>query len=100
MKIDSHTALLIVATLGIAGGAYWYFFTGTGNQPPITTTVAENEAQTQFQMLNSILQPISFDTKILSDPRFMALVDLGTPIMPESSGRLDPFAVIPGVAGK
>lgn len=100
MKIDSNTTLLIVATLIVAAGAYWYFFTGTGNQPPLTTTIVENQAQTQFQVLVGQLQPISFDTKIFSDPRFTALVDLTTPITPESAGRLDPFASIAGVSGK
>ena len=101
MKIDSNTTLIIIATLIVAAGAYWYFFTGTGNQPPLTaTTAVENQAQSQFQTLVSELQPISFDTKIFSDPRFMALVDLATPIAPESAGRLDPFASISGVSGK
>lgn len=100
MKIDSNTTLLIVATIIVAIGAYWYFFTGTGNEPPLTTTTVENQVQTQFQMLVSQLQPVSFDTTIFSDPRFMALVNLATPILPESSGRLDPFASIPGVSGK
>ena len=100
MKIDSNTVLLIIATLIVAAGAYWYFFTGAGNEPPLTATVELNEAETQFQALVSALQPITFDTAIFSDPRFMALVDLATPIAPESVGRLDPFASIPGVSGK
>lgn len=100
MKIDSNTTLLILATLVVAAGAYWYFFTGTGNEAPLTAVVVENEAQTQFQALVSELQPISFDTSIFSDEHFMALVDLSTPIAPESAGRIDPFAVIPGVSGK
>jgi hypothetical protein len=101
MKFDSNTTLLIIATLIVAAGAYWYFFTGTGNQPPLTTTsAAENQAKTRFQTLVSELKPISFNTEIFSDARFMALVDLATPIAPESAGRLDPFALIVGVSGK
>ena len=95
MKIDSNTTLLIIATLIVAAGAYWYFFTGTGNEPPLSTTATtENQAQTQFEALAGKLQPISFDTMIFSDPRFTALSDLATPVTPESSGRLDPFAAI------
>jgi hypothetical protein len=100
MKIDLKTILLIIATFLVALGAYWYFFTGTGNQPPLTTGVQGNEAQTQFQILVSELQPISFDTSIFSDPRFMMLIDLATPIAPETAGRLDPFAPIAGTGGK
>jgi len=99
MKIDSNTTLIVIATLIVAAGAYWYFFTGTGNQPPLTVTTDENQAQTRFQSLINIL-PLSFDTTIFSDPRFMALVDLATSIAPESAGRLDPFAPVAGVSGR
>ena len=91
--MNSNTIFLIIATLIVAAGAYWYFFTGTGNQPPLTAMSAtSNQAQMQFQSLVSELQPISFDTAIFENPRFMALVDLTTPIQPEASGRPDPFA--------
>ncbi len=99
--MKSNTVILIVATLIIAAGAYWYFFTGTGNEPPLTTTTSfEGGAQAQFQTLVGELQPISFDTGIFSEPSFMALVDLATPITPETIGRPDPFAPVPGVSGK
>lgn len=99
--MNSNTTILIIATLVVAGGAYWYFFTGTGNEPPLTETpTTSNQAQMQFQVLVSTLQPISFSTDIFDDPRFMALVDLTTPIQPETSGRLDPFAPVPGVTSK
>jgi len=100
MKIDTRTTLLIIITLLVAAAAYWYFFTGTGNESPVTPiNVSENQAQTQFQALVSALTPISFDTKIFSDSRFVMLVDLATPIMPESAGRVDPFAMV-NVTGK
>jgi len=84
--------ILIAVTLIIAAGAYWYFFTGTENQAPLSALPIENE--TQFQTLVSELQPISFSTTIFSDPRFMALVDLATPIESETTGRIDPFAPV------
>ncbi|HVB20046.1 MAG TPA: hypothetical protein VNF51_02045 [Candidatus Paceibacterota bacterium] len=87
-----NTLYIILATLVIAAGAYWYFFTGTGNQPPLSASAAASPAQVQFETLVSELQPISFNTDIFSDPRFSALVDISTPISPESSGRLDPLA--------
>ena len=91
--MKANTVILIVVSLLVAAGAYWYFFTGTGNLPPLTVTSAQvSQAQTQFQMLVSQLQPISFNTDIFSDARFNALVDLTTPVSPETSGRLDPFA--------
>jgi hypothetical protein len=93
--MKSNALLIIIVTIIIAAGAYWYFFTGTGNQSPLSATdTSTNQTQTQFQMLVSELQPISFNTSIFSDPHFNALVDLTTPISPESTGRLDPFAAV------
>ena len=96
MKLDSNTILLLLVTLLVGGGAYWYFFMNTSNNPPLTTSGTVNPAQAQFTALVSQLQPISFDTSIFSDPRFMALTDLTTPIEPESSGRTDPFGTFSG----
>lgn len=91
--MKSNTVILIIVSLLVAAGAYWYFFTDTGNSPPLSISSAQvSQAQTQFQMLVSQLQPISFNTDIFSDARFNALVDLTTPVSPETSGRLDPFA--------
>ena len=100
--MKSNTLTLVISALVVAVGAYWYFFTGTGNEPSLTTTTFESdsEAQTQFQTLVSQLESISFDTDIFSEPRFMALVDLATPVTPEEEGRSDPFAPVPGVSGK
>lgn len=98
MKFDSNTIVLIIAALIVAAGAYWFFFTGTGNQPPVSIGTTQSAAQTQFQSLVGQLSPVSFDTSIFSDARFQSLVDLATPVAPESIGRLDPFASIPGVS--
>ena len=64
LPMKSNTILIGAVTLIIAAGAYWYFFTGTGNQQPLTASTSANQAQTQFQTLASELQPISFDTSI------------------------------------
>ena len=98
--MKSNTTLLIITTLVVAAGAYWYFFTGTGNQPPLTASVQENQSAALFRSLVSELQSISFDTSIFSDARFNALVDITTPVAPESAGRLDPLAPIAGVSGQ
>ncbi len=101
MKMNTNTILLIVATLVVAGGAYWYFFTGLGNQVPLSSTdVTQSEAQSKFQALVTELAPVSFNTALLSDARFRSLVDLSTPVQPESAGRIDPFAPISGVSAQ
>lgn len=96
---SNNTIPLIILTLVIAAGLYWYMNAQTGNQLPLTASSSTNAAQTQFQSLVSQLQPISFNVDIFSDPRFVSLVDLTVPVTPESSGRLDPFAAIQGVKG-
>lgn len=97
MKFDQKTILTILAVLVVAGGAYWYFFTGqSGNAAPLTATTLGDPAQTRFQTMIAELQPISFDTSVFTDARFMALVDISTAITPESTGRLDPFAPVSG----
>lgn len=94
MKSTSNTIVLIIMTIVIAGGAYWYFSSGKGNEPPLAVSGGENVAQAQFKALVSKLQHISFRTDIFSNPNFMALVDLSTPVVPEAVGRIDPFAPI------
>ncbi len=98
--MKSNTLILIVATLIVACGAYWYFFTDTGNEPSLTTGQTASQTQIEFQTLLGELQPISFNTAIFLDPRFKSLVDLTTPITPETIGRLDPFAPVPGISAR
>lgn len=98
MKLDTKTILMIIAGIVVLGGIYWYFFTGTATDVPLSAdTTSSNPAQAQFETLVGELTPVSFDTSLLTDPRFAALVDIGTPVVPESSGRIDPFAPLPGI---
>lgn len=98
--MKSNTIILIAAVIIVAAGIFWYYSTKTGNEAPLTVLTAENQAQTRFQAMFGELQPISFDTSIFSDTRFAALVNLATQISPETAGRIDPFAVVPGISGK
>lgn len=98
MKPKTNTTLIVICTLLVAAGAYWYFFMGSKEQPPLTAVTSGSATQAKFQALVAELQPISFDTRIFSDSRFMALVDLTTPITPETSGRIDPFAPVSGIS--
>lgn len=97
---SNQTISLVVLAFILAAGAYWYISGQTDNQPPLTTTVVENEMQMQFKTLVNELKTISFDTNIFSDPNFMALTDLATQVTPEPSGRLDPFAPLAGTSAK
>ncbi len=98
MKLNSNTILMVVATLILLGGGYWYLsFAKTGNDPSLTADVTVNSAQVEFQTFANQIQPIKFETAIFSNARFMSLIDIATPVTSEPAGRLDPFAPVAGV---
>jgi hypothetical protein len=57
-------------------------------------------AELYFVNLSGELDTVAFDTAVLEDPRWNALVDIRTAIVPETPGRADPFAPISGVSTK
>ena len=94
--MSSQTKIIIVV-LGIAilgGAAYLLFFNTSSDTSAVSVTggASTSQAETNFLNLSSQIEPVTFDTTILSDPRFMALVDIHTAILPETAGRKDPFA--------
>lgn len=90
MNKQNIIAVAIGAVL-LVGAAYLLFL-----KPPAADTVTESApispAEITFVNLASQLEPLGFDTSILTDPRFVALVDIHTAILPEPQGRHDPFA--------
>lgn len=103
MAISKNTTILIASGIVVLGLVAYFLWMRPASQEPITAgdaAGAANEAQATFLTLAAQLDPVGFDTKILEDPRFTALVDIKTVIMPEMSGRPDPFAPIPGVSAK
>ncbi len=83
--------LLVLAILVLAAAGYMLF--GTNETPAVSTTGAPTSAaEVQFLSLTQKIDPVEFDTSILSDLRFMRLVDIRTAIIPEQTGRPDPFA--------
>ena len=93
----SSKTKIIVAVLGIAvllGAVYLLFFNNSSNTSAVSQSggAPTSPAQASFLDLSSQIEPITFDTSILSDPRFTSLVDLHTAILPEAAGRKDPFA--------
>lgn len=92
--LAKNNALTIGLAVVVLGGiAYLFFF--TGNEAPADVTVdsvAGSPEELYFVSLASQLNTVDFNTGVLSDERFRALVDLKTEILPEVSGRADPFA--------
>lgn len=92
--MSRNTILTIVCAVIVAGGLGYYFLFFTGNTDPALTqsTAIASDAEISFISLVSKLDPITFDTRLLSDPRFTARQDIRTTIVPEAAGRKDPFA--------
>lgn len=100
MALSKNTTITIAAAIVVAGAvAYFLWMRPT---EPDSVTIADfgpaSTAQATFLTLAGQIQPISFDASVLTDARFLSLVDMKTAILPEESGRSDPFAPLPGVA--
>ena len=93
MHINRKTLLTIIcAAVVLLGGFYYFFFVAESSDETVLTADAPaSEAEISFITLVSQLDPIEFDTRILDDPRFQALVDIRTEVVPEPQGRTDPF---------
>lgn len=85
----------VVVVVAVFAGIFLFF---SGSTPSDTAVIANgapaSDAEVTFSNLSSELDSITFNTTVLSDPRFQALVDIHTAILPETSGRSDPFAPI------
>lgn len=94
----SGIVLLILGLLVVAAAGYMLF--AKGDSAPGVTVDGEpgSEAETAFLNLTAEIDSIRFDTEVFEDPRFAALVDIRTTIVPETSGRPDPFAPLSGLA--
>ncbi|CAN5756688.1 hypothetical protein BH11PAT2_BH11PAT2_02350 [soil metagenome] len=100
MNLSRNSIILILSAVIVVGGGVYYFFffnTGTGATLSSNTTTA-SDAELSFIALVSKLDPITFNTSILSDPRFTSRTDIRTTVVPETTGRKDPFAPIIGVS--
>ncbi|MBU1293075.1 hypothetical protein KJ819_03365 [Patescibacteria group bacterium] len=99
----SRKNLTYIAVGIVVLGAVAYFFMGRTPEIDTITTdsaVPTSEAQSTFLLLAAQLDPISFSPKVLNDPRFLQLQDIHTLIVPEASGRTDPFAPLGGAAAQ
>jgi hypothetical protein len=96
--MSSRTKIIIVV-LGIAvvlGAVYIVFFNSNDTTTGVSVSggTPSSPAEVNFLNLSSQIEPVTFDTSILSDPRFTSLVDIHTAILPEATGRKNPFAPI------
>jgi hypothetical protein len=93
---------MLVIIIGIAifvlGGAYILFSASPSTPAPAKEGALTEDstpaatAERQFLSLVASLEPTHLDTKLLSDARFTSLSDIREPVLPEATGRLNPFA--------
>jgi hypothetical protein len=96
--ISRTTVVLIILGLLVVGAAVYLFFNQGELQSGVSAdALPASGAEQRFLSLAAQLEPVAFDTEILSDSRFIELVDLRTAIVPEPTGRTDPFAPLPGI---
>ena len=99
--MSTNTKIIIgVVIAGAVGiGAYLLFFNNNSDAAVLSAqTAPASAAEISFLNLASQTEAVTFDTTILSDPRFKALVDIHTAIVPEPQGRINPFAPLSGSA--
>lgn len=70
----------------------YLLFGGESDVADLTVGDTASPAELLFIDLAGQLDPIAFNGGVLSDSRFFSLVDIRTAIIPETSGRPDPFA--------
>jgi hypothetical protein len=86
--------IIIVAVLG-----YFYFY---GSSAPAASGLVQSSPSdsdavgAQVLTLLNQIQSLKIDTSIFSDPGFLTLRDYSVAIPPESVGRSNPFAPLPG----
>jgi len=89
--MNKNTIIAIgIGVLVLAAAGYIIFGRSTPTAG-VSATAPASPAELTFVNLASQLEPLGFDTSILSDSRFLSLTDIHTAIIPETPGRRDPF---------
>lgn len=92
--MNRNTVIALVIGIVLLGAAAYLLFFKSPTDGLVVTASPTSPAESTFVNLASKLEPLGFDTSVLSDPRFTALRDIHTTIVPETAGRRDPFAPI------
>lgn len=92
--MNRNTLIALIIGIILLLGAGIALFSSSAGTVALQSSTTTSDAEATFVNLTAQLEPIGFDTSILSDPRFTSLVDIHTAIVPEPTGRRDPFAPI------
>ena len=98
MTLSRKNLMTVVGgALALAVIAYLFLGGGDGTVPVVSPQgAAGTAAEVRFSSLVAELNGLSFETAILSDERFLSLIDIRTAVVPEAAGRADPFAPLAG----
>lgn len=87
---------IVIVVLLFAGYSFWF-----GNKKEVdvlTSTVTEGNTQSpvgnKLLLLLIELKSIRLNDNLFQDPTFQNLKDFGQPLIPEPSGRRNPFAPV------
>jgi hypothetical protein len=93
MHLSKTTGVLIILGLLVLGAAAYLLFGADGSKEGVAADAPPaTPAEQTFLALTSRIDPVTLDTSILDDPRFAFLQDMRVSVIPETSGRIDPFA--------
>lgn len=92
IHLSRTTIMLIVLGMLVLAAVAYTLLGGTETAEVVSVDgVATSESEANFVTLAGELGSIEFDTRVLSDPRFLILANIHTSITPEPQGRPDPF---------
>lgn len=86
--------IIIVAVIAAGFVAYTFFFTGESEPVFSTATTNPTETAVEQELLSLLLElrNITLDTRLLDDERFQSLRDFNQELIPQPTGRQNPFA--------
>ena len=99
---QNQTLIIVVALVVVAFVVYTFFFAGD-SQAPVLDQTAVTQASPEDQNLISLLlelKSITLDDSIFKDPIFLGLQDFSQELVPEPSGRPNPFAPLDADRGR
>lgn len=90
------TLLIIVVLVFIAFIGYSMFFNKTNNSSVLTSqnTSIKGGGDNELLVLLINLKSITLDDSLFNDPAFKKLVDFGQELIPEPTGRQNPFSPV------
>lgn len=97
MAISKSTGIMIVVGLLVLAAAGYLLLRDKGGSAITASALPSSAAEVEFLSLTQKIDPVAIDTDILNDPRFRKLIDIRIDIVPEATGRTDPFAPLSGL---